>query len=45
MLNVVDDFSQECIAIEVDTYLPGARVVRVLERLAETRGELDLGTN
>ena len=25
-------------AIEVDTSLPGARVVRVLERLAETRG-------
>src|SRR5918996_3579454 len=37
-LNIVDDFSRECPAIEVDTSLPGARVVRILERLAETRG-------
>jgi putative transposase len=37
-LNIVDDFSRECPAIEVDTSLPGVRVVRVLERLAETRG-------
>jgi putative transposase len=37
-LNIVDDFSRECPAIEVDTSLPGARVVRVLERLAKTRG-------
>ncbi|MEG3620375.1 IS3 family transposase [Magnetovibrio sp. PR-2] len=37
-LNIVDDFSRECPAIEVDTSLPGARVVRVLDRLADTRG-------
>lgn len=37
-LNVVDDFSHECVAIDVDRSLPGARVVRVLERLAETIG-------
>ena len=37
-LNIVDDFSRECPAIEVDTSLPGARVVRVLDRLAATRG-------
>ena len=37
-LNIVDDFSRECVAIEVDTSLPGARVVRVLEQLAEARG-------
>jgi hypothetical protein len=37
-LNIVDDFTPECPAIEVDTSLPGVRVVRVLERLAETRG-------
>ena len=37
-LNIVDDFSHECPAIEVDRSLPGARVVRVLERLAETIG-------
>ena len=37
-LNIVDDFSRECPAIEVDRSLPGVRVVRVLERLRETRG-------
>ena len=37
-LNIVDDFSRECPAIEVDTSLPGVRVVRVLDRLAETWG-------
>lgn len=37
MLNIVDDFTKECLAIEVDTSLPGRRVVNVLERLAEIR--------
>ena len=37
-LAIVDDFSRECPAIEVDTSLGGARVVSVLERLAQTRG-------
>jgi putative transposase len=37
-LTIVDDFSRECPAIEVDTSLGGARVVHVLERLAELRG-------
>ncbi len=37
-LNIFDDFSRECPTIEVDTSLPGSRVVRVLDRLAETRG-------
>ena len=32
-LNIVDEFSRECPAIEVDTSLPGTQVVRVLERL------------
>src|SRR5688572_2640281 len=32
-LNLVDDFTRECVAIEVDQSLPGVRVVRVLERL------------
>ena len=35
--NVVDDYTRECLAIEVDTSLSGARVVRVLERLAAAR--------
>jgi putative transposase len=37
-LTIVDDFTRECPAIEVDTSLGGCRVVAVLERLAETRG-------
>jgi putative transposase len=37
-LNIVDDFTRECLAIEVDRSLPGARVVRVLERLRATVG-------
>ena len=37
-LNVVDDFTRECLAIEVDTSLPGARVARVLDRIAAVRG-------
>lgn len=37
-LAIVDDYSRECPAIEVDTSLGGARVVDVLERLAQTRG-------
>jgi len=37
-LAIVDDYSRECPAIEVDTSLGGTRVVGVLERLAETRG-------
>jgi putative transposase len=33
-LHIIDDYTRECLAIEVDTSLPGARVVRVFERLA-----------
>jgi putative transposase len=36
-LAIVDDYSRECPAIEVDSSIPGAKVVDVLERLAETR--------
>ncbi len=39
-LTVVDDFTRECLAIEVDTSLPGLRVVRVLERISAERGGL-----
>lgn len=35
-LNIVDDYTRECLAIEVDTSLPGLRVAQVLQRLAET---------
>jgi putative transposase len=37
-LAIVDDYSRECPAIEVDTSLGGRRVVGVLERLGELRG-------
>jgi len=37
-LVIIDDYSRESPAIEVDTSLGGARVVSVLERLADTRG-------
>lgn len=36
-LNIIDDFSRECVAIEVDTSLGRSRVARVLGRLAEQR--------
>ncbi len=38
VLTVVDEYTRECVATEVDTSLPGARVVQVLERLRHTRG-------
>ena len=37
-LNLMDGYTREAVAIETDTSLPGARVVRVLERLGEQRG-------
>jgi len=40
-LNVIDEFTRECQAIEVDFSLPGERVVRVLERLAWCYGKPD----
>jgi putative transposase len=41
LFTVVDVFTREALAIEVDTALPGGRVVRVLERLAAERGAPD----
>jgi len=38
LLNIVDDHSRECLQIEVDTSLPGARVVRTLNGLRQQRG-------
>ena len=37
-LNVVDDYSRKCVAIEVDLSLPGARVIRVLDQAAARHG-------
>ena len=48
-LNLMDGYTREALAIEVDPSLPGLRVVRVLERLQEMRGtpaaiQVDNGT-
>ena len=38
-LTLVDDYTRECLAIEVDTSLGGLRVRRVLEAVLEKRGK------
>lgn len=38
LLAVLDTFTRESLAIEVDTSLPGTRVVQVLDRLVAVRG-------
>src|SRR4051794_1760807 len=50
VLTIIDEYTRECLAIETDTSLPGLRVIRVLERLTQTRGlpqeiHLDNGLN
>ncbi len=35
---MVDDFTRECLAIEVDTSLSGQRVARVLDQISQGRG-------
>ena len=37
-LNIIDDFNREVLWIEIDTSLPAARVVRVLEMIGSWRG-------
>lgn len=37
LLNIIDDYNRESLAIEVDTSLPALRVIRVLERLIAAR--------
>ena len=37
LLNVIDDYNREVLAIEVDTSLPALRVIRVLEQLKTVR--------
>ena len=39
LLNVLDDFNRESLAIEVDTSLPTLRLIRVLNRLIAQRGK------
>jgi len=39
ILAIVDDYTRECLAVEVDTSISGLRVARVLDRLLELRGK------
>ena len=39
LLNVIDDFNREGLAIEVDFSLPAVRVARVLDQIIEWRGK------
>lgn len=39
LLNVIDDFNRESLAIEIDTSLPCLRVIRVLNGLINQRGK------
>ncbi|MBA2678802.1 MAG: transposase family protein [Ktedonobacteraceae bacterium] len=39
VLSVVDTFTRECLALEVDTCLPSRRVTRTLERVIAARGK------
>lgn len=39
LLNVIDDFNRESLAIEIDTSLPSLRVIRVLNRIIAQRGK------
>jgi putative transposase len=36
--NVIDDFTREALAVEIDLNLPASRVIRTLERIAAWRG-------
>lgn len=38
LLNVIDDYNREILAIEIDTSLPVLRLLQVLQRLKEDRG-------
>ena len=42
LLNIIDDYNRESLAIEVDTSLPSLRVIRVLQQLVERRGKPQL---
>jgi len=44
LLTILDDYSRECLAIEVDTSIGGSRVVNVLVRIIEVRGQPEVIT-
>ena len=37
LLNIIDDFNREVLAIEADTSLPASRVIRTLEQISQYR--------
>jgi putative transposase len=37
LLNIIDDYNRESLAIEIDTSLPALRVIRTLQRIIEMR--------
>jgi putative transposase len=37
LLNIIDDYNRESLAIEIDTSLPAPRIIRTLQKLIETR--------
>ena len=39
LLNVIDDFNREALAIDIDLSLPSERVVRALDQIIEWRGK------
>lgn len=39
LLNIIDDFNRESLALEVDTSLPALRVIRVLEAVVARKGK------
>ncbi len=39
LLNILDDFNRESLAMEIDTSLPSLRVIRVLENIIARRGK------
>lgn len=39
LLNIIDDYNRESLAIEVDSSLPALRVIRTLNRLIEMKGK------
>jgi putative transposase len=39
ILNIIDDYNRESLAVEIDTSLPALRVIRALKKLIEQRGK------
>jgi len=44
LLNVIDEFTRECLAIEVDRSIDADQVTNVLDRIALQRGGAPVGT-